>query len=215
MRTALDVSQALLAAGIRHEVVRLRRRITTADDLPGALGLVDGCIAVRLYAVDRQGRRSWTAVLVPSGADPDPRALAAAVGSDDVRPATTAETNTVTGFSAGLVSPVPLPPGVEVVADAAIGRTDVVYAAAGEGGVAVGVRTRDLLVAAGARAAALSPAPLPVPGPRFADIVELDLGSAVPSAEVLPVGPDAGDVLVDPGRPAAGLAREDRRHRYG
>ncbi|HWH30375.1 MAG TPA: YbaK/EbsC family protein [Mycobacteriales bacterium] len=214
MRTSVDVSQALLARAVPHEVVRLARRISCADELPGALGLVDGCVAVRLYAVSRGGRRSWAAVLVPSGADPDPCALAAALGSDDVRPATVAETNAVTGFPAGLVSPAGLPPGVEVLADAAIGRTDVVYAAAGEGGVAVGVRTRDLLVAAGARAATLSPAP--GAAPRFADIVELDPRSAEGWAADPAAGPAAADpASTDPAGRTAVPARGDRHRRYG
>lgn len=195
MRTALDVTQALLARAVPHEVVRLRRRITSADELPDALGLDGGCVAVRLLAVVRGGRRTWTAVLVPSGAEPDAGALAAALGSTDVRPATAAETQAVTRFPAGLVSPAALPAGVEVVADAALGRTDVVYVAAGEGGVAVGVRTRDLLVAVGARAATLSPTPLPVPAPRYADIVELDR----PVVEVFPAEPARSDESADDG----------------
>jgi prolyl-tRNA editing enzyme YbaK/EbsC (Cys-tRNA(Pro) deacylase) len=91
-----------------------------------------------------------------------------------VRAATAAETNAATGYPSGLVSPVALGPEVEVLADTALGATDVVYTAAGEGGLALGIRTRDLLVAVGARAASLTPLPLPVPRPRFADIVDLD-----------------------------------------
>jgi hypothetical protein len=183
VRTALDVHRALLERGVAHEVVRLRTRITSADDLPSALGLGadGGCLAVRLYAVvpppsglggDAPPR--WVAVLVPAGKLPDPVALLTALDAGCVRPATPAETNAVTGYADGLVSPADLPAGVEVLADAAVGATDVVYTAAGEGGVALGVRTRDLLVACGARAASLAPAPVPLPEPRFADIVDLD-----------------------------------------
>jgi prolyl-tRNA editing enzyme YbaK/EbsC (Cys-tRNA(Pro) deacylase) len=179
VRTALDVHRHLLAHDVPHEIVRLTRRIADADELPTALGLSAGCVAVRVYAVTRLNRThltstSWAAVLVPAGAVPHPASLAQALAARDVRPATDEETNAVTGFPAGLVSPAALPDDVEVLADAAIGGTDVVYAAAGEGGVALGVRTRDLLVAVGARAATLSPAPVPVPAPRYADIVDLD-----------------------------------------
>ncbi|HWG93432.1 MAG TPA: YbaK/EbsC family protein [Mycobacteriales bacterium] len=187
MRTALDVHRALLERGVAHEVVRLRTRVSSADDLPSALGLGadGGCLAVRLYAVvpppgglgppdDGVAAPRWVAVLVPAGKLPDPVALLAALDAGCVRPATPGEVNAVTGYADGLVSPADLPAGVEVLADAAVGLTDVVYTAAGEGGVALGVRTRDLLVACGARAASLAPAPVPLPEPRFADIVDLD-----------------------------------------
>lgn len=174
MRTALDVHRDLLARDVPHEIVRLARRVVDADELPAALGLTAGCVVVRLYAVTRPRGASWAAVLVPAGALPHPALLAEALGARAVRPATDEETNAVTGFQAGLVSPACLPDDVEVLADAAIGGEDVVYTAAGEGGVALGVRTRDLLVAVRARAATLSPARMPVPAPRYADIVDLD-----------------------------------------
>ena len=47
MKGALDVHRALLAADVPHEVVRLDSRITEADELPRALGLRAGCLAVR------------------------------------------------------------------------------------------------------------------------------------------------------------------------
>ena len=178
MRTALDVHRFLLAADVPHEMVRLDQRITTADDLPDSLGPGVCCVAVRLYHVSRwmgvTPRPTWAAVLVPAGAVPDRRLLLLALGAEDVRPATASEANSATGYPSELVSPVALDSDVEVLADTALGVSDVVYVAAGEGGLALGIRTRDLLVAVGARAATLTPARLPVPRPRFADIVDLD-----------------------------------------
>lgn len=174
MRTALDVHRALLGREVPHEVVRLRRRLTTSDDLPLALGPGVNCLAVRLYRVSRSSRAaSWAAVLVPAGAVPDPGSLLQALDAEAVRPASAAETNAVTGFANGLVSPVCLPDDVEVLADSALGTADVVYAAAGEPSVALGIRLRDLLVAVGARAAALTSMRV-APQPRFADIIDLD-----------------------------------------
>ena len=175
MRGALDVHRELLARGVPHEIVRLPTRVLSADELPEALGLEVGCVAVRLYLVTRPGAvPAPAAVLVPAGAVPDPGALLEALDATCVRPATGGEVNLLTGFAAELVSPVCLPPEVELLADAAVGATDVVYATVGEGGLALGIRIRDLLVVADARVASLTPAPVPPEQRRYADVVELD-----------------------------------------
>jgi hypothetical protein len=218
VRTALDVHRALLERGVAHEIVRLQTRVTSADDLPRALGVGadGGCLAVRLYAVvpppgpaaGGPVEPRWVAVLVPAGKLPDPVALLAALDAGCVRPATASETNAVTGYADGLVSPADLPVGVEVLADAAVGATDVVYTAAGEGGVALGVRTRDLLVAARARAASLAPAPVPLPEPRFADIVDLDALRPYPTEPGPPVPGPVGDAGAGAGPARAAGAGE-------
>ena len=162
MRGALEVHQALLAAGVPHEVVRLDSRITVADELPRALGLPAGCLAVRCYVVSRDGERdAVVAVLVPAGRTPAPGPLLEALGARSLRPAGVAEVNAATDCAAGLVCPVGLPPEVALLADAAVGATDVVYTPIGEGGLALGIRTRDLLVAARARVATLTTSPVP------------------------------------------------------
>ncbi len=160
MRSALDVHRELLERDVPHEVVRLRTRVLSADDLPRALGLDTGALSVRCYRTTAEdGTEGFAAVLVPAGAVPDPVALLDALGAAAARPATATEVNAVTDFAATLVCPVGLPPEVVLLADAAVGTSDVVYTAAGEGGVALGIRTRDLLVAVGARVAALTPLP--------------------------------------------------------
>ncbi len=158
MKGALDVHRVLLEGGVPHEVVRLPRPVLSADDLPAALGLPAAqCLVVRCYLVDG----APVAVLLHAGAVPDPVALLDALGGRTLRLATVPEVNAATDCSAALVSPVGLPPEVPLLADAAVGAADVVYVATGEGGVALGIRTRDLLVATGARAARLSTRPLP------------------------------------------------------
>ena len=175
MRSALDVHRELLAAGVPHEIVRLPTRIASADDLPRALGQEVGCLAVRVYVVQRpDGPPATAAVLVPAGAVPEPGALLEALRATSVRPATAGEVNLHTAYAADLVGPLCLPPDVEVLADAAVGVTDVVYATVGEATLALGIRTRDLLVAAQARVASLTPAPLPAEDRRFADVIDLD-----------------------------------------
>ena len=171
MRAALDVHRDLLARGVPHEVARLRGRAASADDLPRLLDLRTGCVAVRVYEVVREDARSIAAVLVPAGSLPDPLALLEALDACTVRLAPDDVVNDRTRYAAGLVSPVCLPEDVEVLADAALGASDVSWCAIGEGGVALGIRTVDLLVASGARVAALSG------GARLAetaDVLDLD-----------------------------------------
>ena len=159
MRGALDVHRELLARDVPHEVVRLPSRVATADDLPVALGLELGCVAVRCYLVERSGRCSFAVVLVPAGAVPGPESLLDALAARSVRPARPEQVNATTDYAAGLVCPVGLPADVEVLADAALERCPTSYCALGEGGVALGIRTRDLLDVVGARTAVLTDRP--------------------------------------------------------
>jgi prolyl-tRNA editing enzyme YbaK/EbsC (Cys-tRNA(Pro) deacylase) len=178
VKGALDVHRALLAAGVAHEVVRLDSRISTADELPRALGLTGGCVAVRCYRVSRDdeqdGADAFAAVLVPAGQAPRSGPLLAALSARAVRPAQPAEINAVTHFAAELVSPVDLPPAVELVADTALRTSEVVYTAVGEGGLALGIRTGDLLAVIRPQLAALTGPP-----PVALDVV-LDLDSPAP-----------------------------------
>ncbi|MCW2665261.1 MAG: hypothetical protein JWN57_223 [Frankiales bacterium] len=157
MKGALDVHRELLARDVPHEVVRLPRPVVSADDLPAALGLEPSvCVALRCYVA---GTR-MAVVMVRAGATPEPSALLDALGADTLRAATAAEVNAATDYAAGLVSPICLPDDVELLADSALGGADVLYTAAGEGGVALAIRTRDLLVTTGARVATLTAGPL-------------------------------------------------------
>ncbi len=179
MRGALDVHRELLTRGVPHEMVRLRRPVLSADDLPASLDLPStSCVAVRCYIAERRadhrgdrGADRFTtgeapvgerlvAAMVHAGVVPDPAALLDAVGARALRAATASEVNAVTDSAAGLVSPVGLPASVTLLADAALGEAEVLYCATGEGGVALGVRTRDLLVAVAPRVASLSGTPI-------------------------------------------------------
>lgn len=156
MQGALDVHRELLARDVPHEMVRLRSRAASADDLPRLLGLTAGCVTVRVYEVVRDSGSSFAAVLLPSGQLPEPSALLDALDARSVRPARPDVVNAVTDYAAALVGPVCLPPDVELLADAAVGSSDVCYCAVGEGEVVLGIRTRDLLVTTGARVATLT-----------------------------------------------------------
>jgi prolyl-tRNA editing enzyme YbaK/EbsC (Cys-tRNA(Pro) deacylase) len=174
VKSALDVHTALLGLGVPHEIVRLDSRISTADDLPRVLGLPSGGVAVRSYAVERAAGSSLTAVLVRAGTWPARDALLEVLGACSVSVATSEQVSSATDFAAGLVCPVALPPGVELLVDEALLADDVCYCAVGEAGVALGVRTADLVSATRARV-------LPLPTGDSADgLVEKGAPEACP-----------------------------------
>ena len=106
VRGALDVHRELLARDVAHEVVRLSGLVTTADELPRALGVeATSCLAVRCYSTDL----GFVAVLVHAGVVPEPSAVLIALGAHTLRPATADEVNAATDYAAGLVSPLCLP----------------------------------------------------------------------------------------------------------
>jgi prolyl-tRNA editing enzyme YbaK/EbsC (Cys-tRNA(Pro) deacylase) len=153
VKSALDVHRSLLAGDVPHEMVRLRAPALHGDELPRALAVPrESCAVVRCYRVTRRdGTTHIGAVLLRSGDTPDPASLLDAFQAVSIRPATGAEVNAATDYASSLVSPICLPPDVPLLADAALGSGDVLYAPTGESGVALGIHTRDLLLACGAR----------------------------------------------------------------
>lgn len=157
MNNVLTLHRVLLENDIRHEIVQLPATITSADQLPAVLALPAGrCLAVRVYEVDDQ----YAAIIVPPDLVPPVSVIADITGGRRVCAAGEDTVSSVTGYAAGLVSPVGLPAGVPVyvdqaVADSADGAT-VVYAATGESGTALGIGLADLLACCAAKPAALS-----------------------------------------------------------
>ena len=184
MRGALDVHRELLSRDVPHEVVRLPGRLVNADDLPGQLQLERGCVAVRCCVVERDTGTSFAVVLVPAGTVPVPSRLLEALGARTVTAARAEQVNAATDCAAGLVCPVGLPDDVEVLADAALELEPISYCALGEGGVALGIRTADLLAVTGAQRVALTPA-------TAGRVIDLERLRATPSAGGAPrPGPD-------------------------
>lgn len=150
--------------------MRLSRSIASADELPEVLGIEAArCVVVRCYATPA----GLAALMLRAGDVPDPAALLDALGVTTARPATADEVSSATDQAAGLVGPVGLPADVALLSDSALGagQSEVLYAATGEVGVALGIRARDLLVAAGARVATLTaPAPQALPAAASAVI---------------------------------------------
>ena len=158
MKGALDVHQTLLASDVPHEIVHLRTRVLTADDLPRVLGVDRGCVAARCYALEDADAPALVVVLVPVGPTVCTKALELALGGRPVQPAGNEQINARTDYAAGLVSPVCLPAEVEVLADEVLREEDVLYCAVGEGSVALAIHSSDLLQVTGARVVALTAA---------------------------------------------------------
>ena len=157
MNNVLTLHRMLLENDIRHEIVQLPRTITSADQLPAVLALpARRCLAVRVYEVDDQ----YAAIIIQPDLVLPVRVVGDITGGRRVRAAGEDTVSSVTGYAAGLVSPVALPGGIPVyvdqaVADHADGAT-VVYTATGESGTALGIGLADLLACCAAKPAALS-----------------------------------------------------------
>jgi prolyl-tRNA editing enzyme YbaK/EbsC (Cys-tRNA(Pro) deacylase) len=201
VKSALDVHRELLAAGVAHEMVRLRGSVLSADDLPRGLDAdPDSCVALRCYlATDADGPDRFVAVMVRAGDTVDPASLLDALQATAVRPATAAEINATTEYAAPFVSPIGLDERVLLLADAALGGTDVLYVPTGESGVALGIRVRDLLVAARAHVTTLTARPL-VTAERSA--WDLGAGVGLPGAQVIELAPARRQAAHRPARTA-------------
>ncbi|MEO6713291.1 MAG: YbaK/EbsC family protein [Mycobacteriales bacterium] len=159
MKGAIDVHLELLSAGVPHEIVRLPSAIASADELPEVLSMPPAeCISVRMYDADGV----LHALAVPASAPTRSMTLARALGASRVEPAGIERVNAMTGYAAGLVSQIGLPPGVVLVIDAILGTSNVLYAPTGDSGTVLKIRSHDLLVHSNARVAALS-APVAAP----------------------------------------------------
>jgi prolyl-tRNA editing enzyme YbaK/EbsC (Cys-tRNA(Pro) deacylase) len=147
VKDALAIHRELLARGVPHEIVRLRRIVLSADELPEALGLASGqCVAVRMYEADDR----LAALCVPAGATPAPSAVLAATGSRRIGIAPVGRVNAVTQFAGSLVAPLLLPDDVQVVLDASLASREVLYTPTGESGTALGIHAQDLISVSGA-----------------------------------------------------------------
>jgi prolyl-tRNA editing enzyme YbaK/EbsC (Cys-tRNA(Pro) deacylase) len=158
MKDALAIHRMLLERETLHEIVRLPRAITHADELPEVLGLpARRCLATRVYAFSTTSgvQRFLAAVVVEAGFQPPSESLRLALGARSVRPAPAALVNNATEYAADLVAPLLLPKTVEILIDQRIldvSHQDVVaYTATGEPYTALGIRTLDLWTLSGAQ----------------------------------------------------------------
>lgn len=160
MKDALSIHRALLERDAHHEIVRLRRPISYADELPAVLNVPRRrCLVVHMFVADER----VVAVIGYAGEAVPCAAVRSSLGARSVRPAGRDLVNRATDYTAGLVAPLLLPPSVTVLIDQRLvdaADTDhVVYAPTGDPGTAVGIRLFDLYVLSGAKPVALSSEP--------------------------------------------------------
>ncbi|WP_062346945.1 YbaK/EbsC family protein [Herbidospora yilanensis] len=118
MQDALAIHRWLLARQIHHEIVRLPRVLTSADELPEMLGVPpETCVTVTVFEVTTRGCREPVAVISSVARKPRPSVIAAALGADRVRPASSYTVNAVTDYAAGLVCPLLLPEKLTLLID--------------------------------------------------------------------------------------------------
>jgi prolyl-tRNA editing enzyme YbaK/EbsC (Cys-tRNA(Pro) deacylase) len=148
MKDALAIHRWLLAHQIHHEIVRLPRPMTCADELPETVSAApERCVAVTVFEVTTKiGREVVVAVVSPVGDPPQPDTLGALLDVRKVRPARAFLVNSATDYAAGLVSPLLLPDDLTVLIDNRIKPDNKpVFLPTGERHNAISMRALDLL----------------------------------------------------------------------
>jgi prolyl-tRNA editing enzyme YbaK/EbsC (Cys-tRNA(Pro) deacylase) len=128
VRSSTDVQETLAAAGVEHEIIRLRSSSRTARLAADALGVpVTDVVKSLVFLVDAHP----VLVLVPGDAAVDAEALARELGAQEATLASGQEARSLTGFEPGAVPPVALATTLPVVADPGAFTPEVVYCGGG------------------------------------------------------------------------------------
>jgi Cys-tRNA(Pro)/Cys-tRNA(Cys) deacylase len=148
MKDALAIHRWLLAHQVHHEIVRLPRPMTCADELPEAVSAApERCMVVTVFEVaTRIGREVVVAVVSTVAAPPRPGVVGGLLGVRRVRPAPAHLVNSATDYADGLVSPLLLPESLPVlIDDQLIADDEPMFTATGERHTALTLRAFDLL----------------------------------------------------------------------
>jgi Cys-tRNA(Pro)/Cys-tRNA(Cys) deacylase len=150
MKDALAIHRRLLSHQIHHEIVRLPRPLTCADDLPGILHVEpSSCIRVTVFEVTTRNWREPVAVVTTVASPPRPGAIGALLGARRVRPAPAFLVNSATDYAATSVSPLLLPEELTVLIDERLTDSrdpdEMVYTPTGERRTALRLGVLDLL----------------------------------------------------------------------
>ncbi|GII80428.1 hypothetical protein Sru01_54100 [Sphaerisporangium rufum] len=150
MKDALAIHRRLLSLQIHHEIVRLPRAMTCADDLPDILHVDPAsCVRVTVFEVTARSERRPVAVVGAVAAPPRPGAVAALLGARKVRPAPAFLVNSATDYAASAVAPLLLPDELTVLVDerlaAGLDPDQPVHTPTGERRTALRIRAFDLL----------------------------------------------------------------------
>ncbi|GII97159.1 aminoacyl-tRNA deacylase [Sinosporangium siamense] len=174
MKDALTIHRWLLAHQVHHEIVRLPRPLTCADELPETLQVSPhSCVGVTVFDVTwRAARHDSVAVVASVAAPPRTAAVCSLLGARRVRPASAFTVNAATDYAAGLVCPLLLPEELSVLVDDRLGEIGDVHTCTGERRTALALHSDDLLALVSGKpvdltplaapsANAVNPAPLP------------------------------------------------------
>jgi Cys-tRNA(Pro)/Cys-tRNA(Cys) deacylase len=148
MKDALAIHRWLLAHQVHHEIVRLPRPMTCADELPETVSAPpERCLVVTVFDVaTRIGNEVVVAVVSTAAAPPRPGAVGGLLGVRQVRPAPSFQVNSATDYADGLVSPLLLPESLPVFIDDRLrADDDPVFIATGERHTALCLKALDLL----------------------------------------------------------------------
>ena len=154
------VAEALARHGMDGRLKALEETARSAAEAAAALGVgVEAIVKTLIFDLEAGEGASPVAVLVSGDLQCDTSAIPAALGVPGapgtggkvVRPDAD-RVKAVTGYSIGGVSPVGLPDDVEVLVDAALARSETVWAAAGHTHLVFGCTFAELLEITGGRA---------------------------------------------------------------
>ena len=148
MKDALAIHRWLLAHQVHHEIVRLPRPMTCAEELPETVSAApDRCLMVTVLEVTtRVGREAVIAVTSPVSAPPRPGTIGGVIGARQVRPAPAHVVNSATDYADGLVCPLLLPDSLTMyIDDRVFSGPEPIFTATGERHTALSLRALDLL----------------------------------------------------------------------
>ncbi|PZG22391.1 aminoacyl-tRNA deacylase [Nonomuraea aridisoli] len=148
MKDALAIHRWLLAHQVHHEIVRLPRPMTCAEELPETVSAApDRCLMVTVFdVVTRAGREVVAGVTSPVSLPPRPGALGGLLGARQVRPAPAHVVNAATDYADGLVCPLLLPESLPVFIDDRLPTdAETIFMPTGERHTALALRGLDLL----------------------------------------------------------------------
>ncbi|MEU8356012.1 YbaK/EbsC family protein [Nonomuraea sp. NPDC048882] len=148
MKDALAIHRWLLAHQVHHEIVRLPRPMTCAEELPEAVSAAPArCLTVTVLDVTtRVGSEVVIGVTSPVSSPLRPGAVGALLGARQVRPAPARVVNAATDYADGLVCPLLLPESLPMFVDDRLVLDDeLVFTATGERHTALSLRALDLL----------------------------------------------------------------------
>lgn len=159
MRGTVEVHKYLVERAVPHEFYRLGRPLRRIDEAAAVLGL-DPSIVVAAELFDSPG--SFVLALTPASACPSAADVARAAGLTRARPLSKSRTAAMTGYLPDWLPPVGHERASLAILDEELLAADVVYAAGGDPGVMLVLRTGDLVRATSAIAAPLATMAEPV-----------------------------------------------------